>query len=94
VALVRGTREHADVRLGASPRASVSLYRVAQAWALLAGRGFVLPDDVRDVAHAVLDHRLLLEVDRELRGATVAGVVQEVLDSVPVPMADDAPTGG
>jgi MoxR-like ATPase len=94
VALVRGTREHPDVRLGASPRASVSLYRVAQAWALLAGRGFVLPDDMRDVAHAVLDHRLLLEVDRELRGATVAGVVQEVLDSVPVPMADDAPTGG
>jgi MoxR-like ATPase len=94
VALVRGTREHADVRLGASPRASVSLYRVAQAWALLAGRSFVLPDDMRDVAHAVMDHRLLLEVDRELRGATVAGVVQEVLDSVPVPMADDAPTGG
>jgi MoxR-like ATPase len=94
VALVRATREHPDVRLGASPRASVSLYRVAQAWALLGGRGFVLPDDLREVAHAVLDHRLLLEVDRELRGASVAGVVQEVLDSVPVPMAGDSPPGG
>jgi MoxR-like ATPase len=89
VALVRATREHADVRLGASPRASVALYRVAQASALLDGRGFVLPDDVRTVAHAVLDHRLLLEVDRELRGATVTGVVQEVIDSVPVPLASD-----
>jgi MoxR-like ATPase len=94
VALVRATREHADVRLGASPRSSVALYRVGQAWALLAGRGFVLPDDVRTVAHAVLAHRLLLEVDRELRGATVTGVVQEVIDSVPVPLADEVPTGG
>jgi MoxR-like ATPase len=89
VALVRATREHADVRLGASPRSSVALYRVAQASALLDGRGFVLPDDVRRVAHAVLDHRLLLEVDRELRGATTGGVVQEVIDSVPVPLAGD-----
>jgi MoxR-like ATPase len=89
VALVRATREHADVRLGASPRSSVALYRVAQASALLDGRGFVLPDDVRSMAHAVLDHRLLLEVDRELRGATVTGVVQEIIDSVPVPLAGD-----
>ena len=43
------------------------------------------------VAHAVLAHRLLLEIDRELRGATVTGVVEEVIDSVPVPLADDAP---
>jgi MoxR-like ATPase len=94
VALVRATREHADVRLGASPRSSVALYRVGQAWALLAGRSFVLPDDVREVAPAVLAHRLLLEVDRELRGATVMGVVQEVVDAVPVPLADEVPMGG
>ena len=94
VALVRATREHPDVRLGASPRSSVALYRVGQAWALLDGRNFVLPDDVRTLAHAVLAHRLLLEVDRELRGATVAGVVQEVIDNVPVPMADEAPSSG
>jgi MoxR-like ATPase len=90
VALVRATREHGDVRLGASPRSSVALYRVAQAWALLAGRGFVLPDDVRGVAHAVLDHRILLDVDRELRGATVTGVVEEIIDSVPVPLAGES----
>ena len=91
IALVRATREHEDVRLGASPRSSVALYRVAQAWALLDGREFVLPDDIRAVAHTVLDHRLLLDVDRELRGATVAGVVQDVIDRVPVPMAGDSP---
>ncbi|MGH2456905.1 MAG: AAA family ATPase, partial [Candidatus Limnocylindria bacterium] len=89
VALVRATREHEDVRLGASPRSSVALYRAAQAWAQLDGRDFVLPDDVRTIAHAVLEHRLLLDVDRELRGATVAGVVDSVLDRVPVPLADD-----
>jgi MoxR-like ATPase len=93
VELVRATREHEDVRLGGSPRSSVALYRVAQAWALLDGRDFVLPDDVRGVAHAVLDHRLLLDVDRELRGATVSAVVQRVIDNVPVPLAGDTPPG-
>jgi MoxR-like ATPase len=91
VALVRATRQHDDVRLGASPRSSVALYRAAQAWALLDGRDFVLPDDVRTIAHAVLDHRLLLDVDRELRGATVEGVVDSVLQTVPVPLADEEP---
>jgi MoxR-like ATPase len=86
VALVRRTREHEDLRLGASPRASVALYRASQAWALLAGRDFVMPDDVVAVAPAVLAHRILLDVDRELRGATARGVVDEVLAEVPVPV--------
>jgi MoxR-like ATPase len=95
VALVRGTRQHPDLRLGASPRASVGLYRTAQAWAILDGRDFVLPDDVRSVTHSVLDHRLLLDVDRELRGATVLDAVDEVLAEVPVPLAEEpaTPTG-
>jgi MoxR-like ATPase len=87
VALVRATRSHADVALGASPRASVALYRAAQAWALLAGRSFVLPDDVRTLAPAVLGHRILVDVDRQLRGATADRVVEETLASVPVPLA-------
>ena len=89
VRLVRATRADPDLRLGASPRASVALYRAAQAWALLDGRDFVLPDDVQAVAHAVLDHRLLLDIDRELRGATVQGVVDAALGSVPLPLAGD-----
>jgi MoxR-like ATPase len=69
----------------------VALYRAAQAWALLDGRDFVLPDDVRALAHPVLDHRILLDVDRELRGATVTGVVDAVLERVPLPLAADTP---
>ena len=86
VDLIRATREHADLRLGASPRTSVALFRASQAWAALDGRGFVLPDDVVAVVRPVLGHRLLLDVDRELRGATVERVLTEVLGSVSVPV--------
>jgi MoxR-like ATPase len=84
VRIVRATREHPDLRLGASPRASVSLYRAAQARALLAGRDFVLPDDVVALAPPVLTHRILVDVDRELRGASPQGVIGEMLERVPV----------
>jgi MoxR-like ATPase len=90
VALTRATREHPDVALGASPRASVSLYRAAQAWALLAGRAFVLPDDVKAVAPAVMGHRLILDVDQQLRGATVDRIVEQVLGAVPLPLGPSA----
>ena len=86
VGLVRASREHPDLRLGASPRASVALYRAAQAWALLAGRTFVRPDDVAAIARPVLSHRILLDVDRELRGATAERVVDELVASTPIPM--------
>jgi MoxR-like ATPase len=88
VDLVRATRGHADLRLGASPRSSVSLYRASQAWAALEGRSFVLPDDVLAVARPVLGHRLLLDVDRQLRGATVDRVLTEIIESVAVPVPD------
>jgi MoxR-like ATPase len=84
VRIVRATRQHADLQLGASPRASVALYRAAQAAALIDGRDFVLPDDVSALAGAVLTHRLVVDLDRELRGATAADVVAEVVASVPV----------
>ena len=84
VRLVRATRDHPDLQLGASPRASVALYRAAQASALLEGRDFVLPDDLTALVAPVLTHRLVVDVDRELRGATAAGVLDEILGSVPV----------
>jgi MoxR-like ATPase len=91
VDLVRATREHSDLRLGASPRTSVALFRASQAWAALEGRGFVLPDDVAAVVRPVLGHRLLLDVDRQLRGATVERVLSNVLGSVPVPVPAPVP---
>jgi MoxR-like ATPase len=90
VSLVRATREHPDLRLGASPRTSGALYRAAQAWALLDGRSFTLPDDVVAVAPAVLTHRLLLDVDRQLRGASADHVVEEVLTTVPLALTEAA----
>ena len=90
LSLVRATRDHRDVRLGASPRSAVALYRCSQAWAALDGRGFVLPDDVRQLFRPVIAHRLVLDLDRELRGATREQVLGEVLDATPVPLAESA----
>jgi len=87
-ALVRATRAHPDVALGASPRATVALYRAAQAWAYLEGRDFVRPDDVKAVAEPVLAHRLVIDLDRSMRGATARDVVGAVLGSVPAPPTD------
>jgi MoxR-like ATPase len=91
VALVRASRERDDLRLGASPRASVALYRAAQAWAFLDGRDFVLPDDVKATAPAVLGHRVLLDLDHQLRGLTAAAVIDELLVSVEAPPTGDEP---
>ncbi|HEX5828548.1 MAG TPA: MoxR family ATPase [Candidatus Limnocylindrales bacterium] len=91
VALVRATRSNPDIELGASPRAAVALYRASQAAAVLAGRDFVTPDDVKAVAPAVLEHRLVVNLDRSLHGATAEGALAAVLASTPVPpILDDA----
>ena len=84
-ALTRATRDHPDLELGASPRATVALYRVSQAAAALEGRSYVLPDDVKRVAPAVLEHRVVVDVDRGIRGATAHAVIRKLLAEVPVP---------
>ena len=85
VALVQASRELAELRLGASPRASVALYRAAQACAYLEGRDFALPDDVKAMAEPVLGHRVLLDIDRQLRGVTAEAVIDGLLASVDAP---------
>jgi MoxR-like ATPase len=85
VAIVRATRSHPDIELGASPRATVALYRSAQALAVLAGRDFVTPDDVKAIAPAVLGHRLVVGLDRSLHGATADAALDQVLASTPAP---------
>lgn len=89
--LVRHTREHEDIQLGASPRATLALARAAQAVALLEGRTFVIPDDVRAVAVPVLAHRLRLTTRAELHGTTSEGLLRTLLDEVPVPVEETTP---
>lgn len=84
--IVQGTREHDDVMLGGSPRASIALFRTAQALAAIAGRNFVLPDDVKKMVMPVLGHRLILRPESRLRKVTVASVVREIMDEVAVPV--------
>jgi MoxR-like ATPase len=79
------TREHGDVYLGASPRGSLALMRAAQARATLAGRDYVIPDDVKALAAAALAHRLIMSPEARMRNATAQGVVQQILQEVPVP---------
>jgi MoxR-like ATPase len=83
--IVRRTRSHPSVSLGASPRASIGLLGVARAHALWEGRDFVIPDDVKSHAHAVLRHRLLLQPDAELEGITADHCVDSVLRDAVVP---------
>jgi MoxR-like ATPase len=84
-ALVAATRQHSGIRLGASPRGSLALYRTAQARALLQGREYVLPDDVKYMAEPVLAHRLILRSKEQSEDRTGRSLVGELLDSVPVP---------
>jgi MoxR-like ATPase len=84
--LVHETRVHDDLSLGASPRASLALFRTSQAMAAILGRSFVLPDDVKRVAPAVLTHRLILRPESRLRKVTAVGVVEEIMGEVPVPV--------
>ena len=84
-AIARATRGIPGVELGASPRASIALFRASQARAAIQGRDYVLPDDVKRQAPAVLRHRLFLDADAQMRGRTPAAIVTEVLARVPVP---------
>ncbi len=83
--IVHETREHQELALGGSPRASLALFRTGQAMAAILGRNFVLPDDVKRVAPAVLTHRLIVRPESRLRKVTAAAVVDEILSEIPVP---------
>jgi MoxR-like ATPase len=89
--IVHRTRQHEDVALGGSPRASLALFRTAQALAAVNGRSFVRPDDVKNMAAAVLTHRLILRPESRLRKVTAAAVVTEVLEGVRVPVLSTEP---
>jgi len=92
VGIVRGTREHPLVELGASPRGTLALNRTARALAAISGRTFVIPDDVKRLAPAVLAHRLITSAQARLRGQAQGQIIDEVIESVSVPVEEEAET--
>lgn len=86
VNVCRATREHEDIELGASPRATLALYRTCQTLAAVHGRDFVIPDDVKSLVSAVLTHRLVVNPQTRLRGRSAANVIRDVVGTVPVPV--------
>ena len=92
VALTSATREHASALVGSSPRGSLALLLLARARAAMAGRDYVVPEDVKDVAVPALAHRITLRPEMWLRRVDPAFVVQEVLTNVPAPASGALPT--
>ncbi len=84
--LAAASREHPALQLGISPRGSIALLKAAQATALLFGRDYVLPDDIRRMALPVLAHRLLLKPEARMKGASAEQIVQELVSRLPVPV--------
>ena len=83
--LVHRTRNHGDLFLGASPRASLAMMKMSKAMAAIRGRDFVTPDDIQQVAFPVLQHRMLLTPEREIEGYLIVDVIRDILSTVPVP---------
>src|SRR5437763_1875163 len=79
------TRDHPDVYLGASPRGSLALMRAAQARAMLSGRYYVIPDDIKALATSALAHRLIMSPEARMRNATASAVIASVIQELPVP---------
>lgn len=86
VRVCRTTRLHEDIELGASPRATMALYRTCQALAAIRGRAFVIPDDVKTLVPYVLTHRLVINPQTRLRGRDPEAVIRDVVETVPVPV--------
>jgi MoxR-like ATPase len=83
--IVHATRDNRDVMVGASPRAGIALMNISKAFAFMRGRNFVTPDDVKEIAPAVLRHRVSLRPEAEIEGQTADDVIKRLLDSVAVP---------
>jgi MoxR-like ATPase len=77
--IVRATRDHRDLALGASPRGSLALYKMGQAWAALHARDYVIPDDIKRLAPLALAHRLILKPESQLRGRTAPDIIAEIV---------------
>jgi MoxR-like ATPase len=83
--IVSQTRNNASLYLGASPRASLAILTSSKALAAMRGRDFITPDDIREVAVPVLQHRVMLTPEREMEGLTTAEIVRQILQQVEIP---------
>ena len=83
--IIHNTRSHADLFLGASPRASLAIMQTSKAYAAMNGRSFVTPDDIRFVASPVLNHRIILTPEREMEGLQIEDVIEEIIAGIEVP---------
>jgi MoxR-like ATPase len=90
VDLTETTRDHPDVYLGASPRASLHLLRASRALAASRGRDYVVPDDIKDLAIPALAHRILLAPDAQMRGSVAEEVLEGLVGRVPIPVREQA----
>ena len=91
VRLAAATRNHPQVRVGVSPRGVIALTRAACAYALIDGRGWIMPEDLKTLVEPVFAHRLLLTPDAQVRGVTAAEVLRQAVASVPVPLPSGQP---
>lgn len=86
VDIVNRTRNHASIYLGSSPRGSIALMKASQAYALIYGRDFVIPDDVQFLAPYVLPHRMILRTEARFEGMTTEKVVEKIIERTPIPV--------
>jgi MoxR-like ATPase len=89
LSIVRATREHRDLALGASPRGSLALYKTAQALAALRDRDYVIPDDIKELAPLTLPHRLIPKPESQLRGRTALAIVEEIVETVTLALEEE-----
>ena len=89
VDIIRATREHPSLELGASPRSSLMLFQAARASAAIYGRDYVNPSDVKQLIKPVLEHRLVLSNNARLRGSETGNIIDSILSEVPVPVSED-----
>jgi len=88
VSIIRTTRSHPDIKLGASPRAAMGLHQAAQTLAAVRGRHYVIPDDVKYLAVPALAHRLVAKTEARLRGHSAEEITKDIISKVPVPVED------
>jgi MoxR-like ATPase len=88
VDLVDATRQHRDLALGASPRASLALFKASQALAAVRGRDHIIPDDIQYLVPSVLIHRLIVKPEAELRGRTANSILEEIVGQVPLDIGE------